>query len=65
MLRPRPRLTLHLGTVRTFRTLRQIVDSGAIFSGAYFFNKYVGGQIEVGLHSGAAVNESLGPGRPA
>jgi outer membrane protein OmpA-like peptidoglycan-associated protein len=26
------------------------VDYGAIGSGSYFFNKYVGGQIEVGLH---------------
>jgi hypothetical protein len=40
---PQPDGTTYTGTFDS-------VDYGAIASGAYYFNKYVGGQVEVGFH---------------
>jgi len=40
--------TLSDGT--TFTSNFDAVDKGAIISGAYYFNKYVGGQVEAGFH---------------
>src|SRR5215813_3818853 len=34
----------------TFTSNMDAVDKGAILSGAYYFNKYVGGQVEIGFH---------------
>ncbi len=34
----------------TFTSNMDAVDYGAILSGAYYFNKYVGGQVEAGFH---------------
>jgi hypothetical protein len=34
----------------TFTSNMDAVNAGAIISGAYYFNKYVGGQVEVGAH---------------
>ena len=36
------------GTI--FTSNMDAVDYGAILSGAYYFNKYVGGQVEIGFH---------------
>jgi outer membrane protein OmpA-like peptidoglycan-associated protein len=34
----------------TFTSNFDAIDKGAIVSGAYYFNKYVGGQVEIGFH---------------
>jgi outer membrane protein OmpA-like peptidoglycan-associated protein len=34
----------------TFTSNMDAVDYGALLSGAYYFNKYVGGQVELGFH---------------
>jgi hypothetical protein len=40
--------TLPNGTI--FTSNMDAIDKGAIVSGAYYFNKYVGGQVEIGFH---------------
>jgi len=44
----------------TFTGSPQAVNVGAIASGAYYFNKYVGGQIELGFHPQTGSNNDGG-----
>src|SRR5271154_981099 len=40
--------SLNNGTI--FTSNMDAIDAGALISGAYYFNKYVGGQVEAGFH---------------
>jgi outer membrane protein OmpA-like peptidoglycan-associated protein len=53
------------GTVQVEHTGGEVVptdykaqDGGAVISGAYFFNKYVGGEVEVGIHEDGGGNST-------
>ena len=60
---PKATVNTPLGNGAYFPDTPSDLDAGALFSGAYFFNKYVGGQVEVGLHSGGPVNDKFGTGQ--
>jgi outer membrane protein OmpA-like peptidoglycan-associated protein len=47
---PKGNVTTGLNNGTTFTSNFDAIDAGALVSGAYYFNKYVGGQIELGFH---------------
>ena len=47
---PKDTVSTNLSNGTVFTSNMDAVDLGAIVSGAYYFNKYVGGQVEAGLH---------------
>src|SRR5579862_3968047 len=47
---PKGHVNTNLPDGTTFTSNMDAVDKGALVSGAYYFNKYVGGQVEIGLH---------------
>jgi outer membrane protein OmpA-like peptidoglycan-associated protein len=47
---PKGHVTTALPDGTTFTSNLSAIDKGAIVSGAYYFNKYVGGQVEIGFH---------------
>ncbi|HTD56220.1 MAG TPA: hypothetical protein VK670_12610 [Silvibacterium sp.] len=47
---PKATVKTSLSDGTTFSSNMDAVDAGAILSGAYYFNKYVGGQVEAGFH---------------
>ncbi len=49
-LSPKDTVNTTLDDGTTFSARYDSIDYGAILSGAYYFNKYVGGQVEFGFH---------------
>lgn len=49
-LAPRGKVTTTVPPSSTVTANYNAINVGGLFSGAYYFNKYVGGQIEYGLH---------------
>jgi len=49
-LAPKATVNTTLDNGSTFSATYDAIDYGAILSGAYYFNKYVGGQVEIGFH---------------
>ncbi len=47
---PKGNVQTQLNNGTTFTGNFDAVDAGALISGAYYFNKYVGGQVEAGFH---------------